>query len=62
MRINNRWLKKELEKDKRDIKTHKTQVIKEILNTSKEDIIQGPQKRRNKWTQIKKSIKQFLKL
>ena len=62
MRINNRWLKKELEKDKRDIKSHKTQVIKEILNTSKEDIIQGPQKRRNKWTQIKKSIKQFLKL
>jgi hypothetical protein len=62
MKINNRWLKKELEKDKRDIKTHKANVIKEILNTSKKEITQGPQNKMNKWTRIKKRIKQFFKL
>ena len=62
MKLNNRWLEKELEKDKRDIKIHKTKTIKEILNTTKEGITKGPKKRTNKWTTIKKSIKQFFKL
>ncbi len=62
MKINNQWLEKEIEKDKRAIKNHKVKIIKDILNTSKKEITQGPQKRMNKWTRIKKRIKQFFKL
>ena len=62
MTKNNRWLEKELAKDKREIKIHKSQTIREILNTPKQEITQGPKKIRNKWTQIKKRIKQFFKL
>ena len=64
MEKNSRWLKRELEKDKREIIFHKSKTIRDILNTSKEEITKGPlkKKKKSKWIRIKDNLKRFFKL
>jgi len=62
MKKNNKWLELELKKDKREIKSHKSKIIREILKTSKKEITQGPTKKVTKWKKIKMKIKEFFKL
>lgn len=62
MKKNSKWLELELRKDKREIKTHKSKIIREILKTPKKEITTGPQKKPSKWKIIKMKIRQFFKL
>ena len=65
MEKNLNWLKKEIEKDRTDIKEYKKEVIKEILSISKEEIACGPtniQKPKNPlWKKILTNAKNLLR-
>ena len=62
MKKNNKWLELELKKDEREIKSHKSKTIREILSTPKKEIAKGPQKKLTKWKKIKTKIQEFFKL
>jgi|ETNvirenome_6_85_1030632.scaffolds.fasta_scaffold04433_6 hypothetical protein len=59
------WLKKEVEKDRTEIKEYKKKVIKEILSISKEEIISGPKNiqkpKKNLWKKILTNAKNLLR-
>ena len=63
MEKNLNWLKKEVEKDKRDIKEYKNDIIRDILSTPKKDIVSGPKqiKKKSLWKKILTNVKNLLK-
>ena len=63
MKRNLTWLDKEINKDKNEVSAHKSKIIKEILNISKEDITKGPlkMKKDNLWKRMLNKMKVFCK-
>ena len=58
------WLKKEIEKDNKEIFFHKKSIIKEIINTPKTQITTGPKSLRKTtvWNKIIKKLQHLFRV
>ena len=56
-----RWFKREIRKDKRELISHKKQFIKEIQKFSREELVEQIKrpKKISKWQRIKDKLKSF---
>ena len=58
------WLKKEIEKDKKEIFFHKKKIIQEIINTPKTQITTGPKiiRKTTAWNKIIKKLQHLFRV